>query len=152
MDFNQKDSCHMLSHSRCKGEAADTDPSNRMACSTRFHRALDGTSKRFPPWLRIQVKQVFDDPVACIGLDDREHERYRVELLIDFLTDSHRKNHAFDWKDGTDDDDSGKRPVKAFVDVEDHVMFSKGVQWKYTDTTEKWEKFWASGYPVPGVP
>ncbi|CAM9361564.1 unnamed protein product [Scytosiphon promiscuus] len=135
-DFNQKDSCHMLSHSECKGTPADTDISNRMACSTRFHRALDGTSERFPPWLRIAVKNVDVNPVQCQGMGGKVHYRFRVDLLIDFMTDEHRKDHRFDWKDGTRDD--GEGPVETFVHVKDYVMFSNGVEWKYADTTKRW--------------
>lgn len=39
-----------------------------------------------------------------------------MDLLTDFLTDSHRKNH---------DDRGGGRPVKTFVEVEDALMFSE---------------------------
>ncbi|CAN0449825.1 unnamed protein product, partial [Scytosiphon promiscuus] len=47
-----------------------------------------------------------------------------------------RKDHRFDWKDGTGDD--GEGPVETFVHVKDYVMFSNGVEWKYADTTKRW--------------
>lgn len=134
--YNAMDSCHLLSHSECKGTLADSDASNRVAASTGFHRAFDGTSERYPPWVRIEVVSVDQTPVHCEGKGGRAHHRFRVNLAIDFMTDDHRESHRFCWKDGTTDDK--KNPVSTFVYVEDYVMFCNGVEWKHKDTTKIW--------------
>lgn len=134
---NAMDSCHLLAHSECKGTPVDSDPSNRVACSTGFHRAFDGTSDRFPPWVRISVVNVDPTPVECTGKSGRVHHRFRVELAIDFKTEEFRENHRFCWKEGTHDD--GKNPVLTFVHVKDYVMFQNGVEWKHKNTTEIWD-------------
>ena len=135
-DFNQKDSCHLIPHSKCRGTPIDKDSSNRIACSTRFHRAFDGLSEQDPPWVRIAVKDIDTQPVECKGVGETMHFRYRVNLYISFLTAEHRSHHGFIWKDGTKDD--GKNPVETYVHVRDFVVFENGVESKYLETTGKW--------------
>ena len=138
--FNAMDSCHLISHSECKGSPLDLDPNNRMACTTELHRALDGTKRsRYPPWVRIKVVRVdMHNPVECTGKNNRVHYRFRVDLAIEFMTEEHRKHHRFCWKNGTRDD--GETPVLTSVYVEDHVTFCNGVEWKYKDTTKVWRE------------
>lgn len=134
---NAMDSCHLLAHSECKGTPVDSDPSNRLAGSTGLHRAFDGTSDRFPPWLRFSVVAVDPTPVECIGKNGRVHYRFRVDLAIDFMTEEYRENHRFCWKEGTTDD--GKNPVLTHVHVKDYVLFQNGVEWKHEKTTKIWD-------------
>ncbi|ACH46890.1 unknown [Feldmannia species virus] len=134
--YSQKDGCHLLAHCECKGTPMDSDPSNRLACSTQLHRALDGTSKRHPPWARVKVKGVDINPVLCEGVGVKQHNRYRVDLYIDFMSEEHRRNHGFYWKDGSRDD--GESPVETFVYVKDYDVFTNCVEWKYKHTTAIW--------------
>ncbi|CAN0034241.1 unnamed protein product [Ectocarpus sp. 4 AP-2014] len=135
--WNQKDSCQLLAHSECKGTPVDKDASNRVACSTRVHRGLDGTSDKFPPWIRIKIKNVDTEPVRCIGKNGKEHFRFRVNLLIDFHKEEQKRDHGICWKEGTKDDEEG--PVETFVHVKNYDMFVSGVEWKCAHTTEIWD-------------
>ena len=137
-DWNQKDSCHLISHSECKDTPLDTDPNNRVAASTRVHRGLDGTSDRFPPWIRIAVKHVDMNPVPCPGKNGKVNNRFRVDLLIDFRLDEQKTGHGIAWKEGTKDD--GVHPVETFVHVKNYDTFVNAVESKYKETTKIWDK------------
>lgn len=136
-DYNQKDSCHLLSNSKFKKTPVDKDPSNMIACSTRFRRAFDGTSARYLPWLRIAVTSINTEPVECEGVGGKVHHRIRVDWSISFMTAEHRRNHGFIWKDGTRND--GENPVERFVYVKDYDVFTNVVDSKYRETTAIWE-------------
>lgn len=126
--WNQKDSCHLISHSACKNTLLDNDPSNRVAASTRVHRGLDGTSDRFPPWIRIAVKNVDMTPVPCPGKNGKVDHRFRVNLLIDFFLEAQKTGHGIAWKEGSKDD--GVNPVETHVHVKNYDTFVNGVEWK----------------------
>ncbi|CAM9554550.1 unnamed protein product, partial [Ectocarpus sp. 4 AP-2014] len=135
--WNQKDSCHLISHSVCKKTPLDQDESNRVAASTRVHRGLDGTSDRYPPWMRIAVKDFDMTPVPCPGKNGKSHHRFRVNLFIDFLKEEQKAGHGIAWKVGTKDD--GVNPVETYVHVKNYETFVNGVEWKYKETTKIWD-------------
>lgn len=137
--FSQKDSCHLVSHSVCRNDSRDTDPSNRLACTTGLHRALDGTGAAFPAWVRINFVGASTDPIDCWSGSGELVSRFRVDLEIDFRTTEQRKAHGFFWRDGTVDDYADGGPVKTFVHVKDPDMFERCVNWKAAQTTRVWE-------------
>lgn len=136
--WNQKDSCHLISHSVCKNTPLDRDPSNRVAASTRVHRGLDGTSDRYPPWIRIKFKDVDMNPVPCPDQNGKIDHRFRVGLLIDFLHAEQKIGHGIAWKEGSKDD--GVNPVDTHVHVKNYETFLNGVDWKYKETTKIWDE------------
>eukprot|EP00904_Undaria_pinnatifida_P001849 jgi/Undpi1/11665/HiC_scaffold_36.g13960.m1 len=136
--WNQKDSCHLISHSECKNTPLDKDPSNRVAASTRVHRGLDGTSDKFPPWIRITVKNYDMNPVSCPENNGKVSNRFRVNLLIDFHLPEQKTGHGIAWKEGSKDD--GVNPVETFVHVKNYETFVNGVEWKHKETTKIWDE------------
>ncbi|CAN0222749.1 unnamed protein product [Scytosiphon promiscuus] len=140
--WNQKDSCHLISHSECKNTPLDLDPSNRVAASTLVHRGLDGTSDRFPPWIRIAVKDYDMNPVPCPEKNGRVYHRFRVNLFIDFLLPEQKTGHGIAWKEGTKDD--SVNPVETFVHVKNYETFVNGVEWKNRQTTKIWDEIRAN--------
>lgn len=97
--YSAMDSCYLLAHSECKGTPVDTDARNRLACSHGFIEP--STAHQMGVRIPVSFVDVQNPVLLCEGQGERSHPKFRVNLLVELMTDEHRKSHRCCWKEGT---------------------------------------------------
>lgn len=122
--------CHL--HDKAKKKTYQNNENNMIAASWAFHQMLDGlnTDERIP-LLRVCLKK--SSPHRHAEKDNR----YAVTLGIEFKVETLAQNYQSPVGAKKVDDTNWEVTVY----VKDKDVFADCVNWKYTDTTQKWELY-----------
>ena len=122
--------CHL--YDKAKNRAYQNDENNMIAASWPFHQMLDGlnTDEKIP-LLRLSFKS------SSARRQADNDNRYAVTLGIEFKDEALARNYQ--CPEGGIQVDNKHWEVA--VHVRNKEIFEECVNWKYEDTTKKWELY-----------